>query len=217
MCDNGGPAMEASHDDPGPYPQHRGTGRARANGAVAHAVRGPGQARAAGAAGRARAQGGGDRGEPAPACQDGPFLAQALQRPRPRRARGERAAGPPAGLPGGPGGGGGRGGVDAAGRPRPALRLLDARSFGRLPERGQGDRHAPQPHRRGPAARGAELAAGGDLVRSAGRSGLRQKKGAIERLSTAPPAGSAVVCLDARQRRCRGARKPARATPAAGS
>jgi hypothetical protein len=30
----------------------------------------------------------------------------------------------------------------------------------------------------------------------AGRSGLRQKKGAIEQLDTAPPSGSVVVCLD---------------------
>jgi DDE superfamily endonuclease len=40
------------------------------------------------------------------------------------------------------------------------------------------------------------VAPGGDLVRPAGRSGLRQKKGAIEQLYTDPPAGSVVVCLD---------------------
>jgi hypothetical protein len=40
------------------------------------------------------------------------------------------------------------------------------------------------------------VAPGGDLVRPAGRSGLRQKKGAIEQLHTAPPAGSVVVRLD---------------------
>jgi hypothetical protein len=34
------------------------------------------------------------------------------------------------------------------------------------------------------------------LVRRAGRSGLRQKKGVIEPLDTAPPSGSIVVCLD---------------------
>ena len=40
------------------------------------------------------------------------------------------------------------------------------------------------------------MAARGDLVRRAGRSRLRAKKGAIEQLYTAPPAGSVVVCLD---------------------
>lgn len=35
-----------------------------------------------------------------------------------------------------------------------------------------------------------------DLVRRASRSRLRRKKGAIERLYTSPPPGSAVVCLD---------------------
>jgi hypothetical protein len=35
-----------------------------------------------------------------------------------------------------------------------------------------------------------------DLVWCAGRSGLRQKKGVIEQLYTAPPVGSVVVCLD---------------------
>jgi hypothetical protein len=37
----------------------------------------------------------------------------------------------------------------------------------------------------------------GNVVRRAGRSRLRRKKGAIERLYTAPPAGSVVICLDA--------------------
>jgi len=40
------------------------------------------------------------------------------------------------------------------------------------------------------------MAAGGDLVRRAGRSRLRAQKGAVEQLYTAPPAGSVVVCLD---------------------
>ena len=40
------------------------------------------------------------------------------------------------------------------------------------------------------------MATPGDLVRRAGRSRLRRKKGALERLYTAPPRGSAVVCLD---------------------
>lgn len=40
------------------------------------------------------------------------------------------------------------------------------------------------------------MAASGDLVRRAGRSRLRRKKGIIDRLYTAPPAGSVVVCLD---------------------
>src|SRR3954469_13108108 len=35
-----------------------------------------------------------------------------------------------------------------------------------------------------------------DLVRRTGRSRLRQKKGVIEQLYTAPPTGSVVVCLD---------------------
>ena len=40
------------------------------------------------------------------------------------------------------------------------------------------------------------MAAGGDLVRRAGGPRVRAKKGAIEHLYTAPPAGSVVVCLD---------------------
>ena len=40
------------------------------------------------------------------------------------------------------------------------------------------------------------MAARGDPVRRAGRPGLRAKKGAIEQLYTAAPAGSVVVCLD---------------------
>jgi transposase len=40
------------------------------------------------------------------------------------------------------------------------------------------------------------MAASGDLVRRAGRSRLRRKKGIIDRLYTAPPEGSVVVCLD---------------------
>jgi transposase len=40
------------------------------------------------------------------------------------------------------------------------------------------------------------VASSGDLVRRAGRPRLRRKKGVIERLYTAPPEGSAVVCLD---------------------
>jgi DDE superfamily endonuclease len=40
------------------------------------------------------------------------------------------------------------------------------------------------------------VAARGDLVRRAGRSGLRPEKGAIGRLYTEAPAGSVVVCLD---------------------
>src|SRR4051794_21380166 len=187
---------EAADDDQGPYAQRRGAGRADADGAVAHALRGPGQAGAAGAARGRGPRGGGDRRGVAAARQDRPVLAQALQRPRPRRSRGERAAGPPAGLLGGPGRGGDRGGADPAGRPRPAVRLVDARPPGRPPGRGERDRHAPQPRRRDPAARGAAVAPGGDLVRPAGRSGLRQKKGAIEQLYTDPPAGSVVVCLD---------------------
>ena len=55
----------------------------------------------------------------------------------------------------------------------------------------EGHRDEAQPDRRDPAARGAALAQAGDLVRRAGRSGLRRKKGAIDTLYTAPPAGSA--------------------------
>src|SRR3954468_4325186 len=40
------------------------------------------------------------------------------------------------------------------------------------------------------------LAAARDLVRRAGRPGVRGKKGRIETLYTAPPEGSGVVCLD---------------------
>jgi hypothetical protein len=40
------------------------------------------------------------------------------------------------------------------------------------------------------------VAAAGELVRRAGRSRLRRKKGAIERLYIQPPEGSVVVCLD---------------------
>jgi transposase len=40
------------------------------------------------------------------------------------------------------------------------------------------------------------MAAGGNLVWRAGRSRVCAKKGAIEQLYTAPPAGSVVVCLD---------------------
>jgi transposase len=39
------------------------------------------------------------------------------------------------------------------------------------------------------------VAPSGDLVRRAGRPRLRRKKGVIERLYTAPPPGSVVVCL----------------------
>jgi transposase len=40
------------------------------------------------------------------------------------------------------------------------------------------------------------VASPGDLVRRAGRSRVRRKKGVIETLYTTPPPGSAVVCLD---------------------
>ena len=40
------------------------------------------------------------------------------------------------------------------------------------------------------------MAASGDLVRRAGRPRVRRKKGIIAALYTAPPEGSAVVCLD---------------------
>src|SRR4051812_27624988 len=50
---------EAADDDQGPYAQRRGAGRADADGAVAHALRGPGQAGAAGAARGRGPRGGG--------------------------------------------------------------------------------------------------------------------------------------------------------------
>src|SRR4051812_22065137 len=40
------------------------------------------------------------------------------------------------------------------------------------------------------------MASSRNLVRRAGRSRLRRKKGVIERLYTQPPEGSVVVCLD---------------------
>src|SRR3712207_7053129 len=46
------------------------------------------------------------------------------------------------------------------------------------------------------ARRRFALAPAGDLVRRAGRPGVRGKKGRIETLHTAPPEGSIVVCLD---------------------
>ena len=51
----------------------------------------------------------------------------------------------------------------------PAVRLLDAGSPGRLPERA-GHRHAPQPDQRDLPPGGPQVAARGDLVRRAGRS-----------------------------------------------
>ena len=60
------------------------------------------------------------------------------------------------------------------------------------------------------------MAAPGDLVRRAGRPRLRRKKGAIERLYTAPPAGSAVVCLDEmgpQSARSHPGQRPVRAEP----
>src|ERR1041384_3310807 len=55
---------------------------------------------------------------------------------------------------------------------------------------------APQPDQRDLHPRGPALAPGRNLVRCAGRSRLREKKGAIEQLYTAPPTGSVVICLD---------------------
>src|SRR3954470_11095611 len=60
----------------------------------------------------------------------------------------------------------------------------------------EGHRHEAQPGERGTAGRGAEVAPGRDLVRGAGGPAVRAEKGAIERLYTAPPEGSVVVCLD---------------------
>jgi transposase len=60
------------------------------------------------------------------------------------------------------------------------------------------------------------VAAPGDLVRRAGRPRLRRKKGAIERLDTAPPEGSVVVCLDEmgpQSARSYPGRQPVRAEP----
>src|SRR3712207_1243106 len=73
---------------------------------------------------------------------------------------------------------------------------MDARSACRLPAGAQGHRHAAQPDRRDPAQGGPALAPARDLVRRAGRPGVRGKKGRIETLYTSPPPGSVVVCLD---------------------
>src|SRR4029079_1678895 len=125
----------------------------------------------------------------------GALLAQALQRARPAGARGGDALGASAHLFG-------RGaqrcyrcGAVAARRVGPAVRVVDPGPLGGLLGR-EGHRHEAQPGERGPAGRGAEVAPGRDLVRGAGGPGVRAQKGAIERLYTAPPAGSVVVCLD---------------------
>src|SRR5918912_2552292 len=73
---------------------------------------------------------------------------------------------------------------------------MDAGPLGGVSARAQGHRDAAQPDRRGPAQGGPALAPAGDLVRRAGRSRVRGKKGRIETLYTAPPEGSVVVCLD---------------------
>src|SRR5215203_534119 len=77
-----------------------------------------------------------------------------------------------------------------------AVCLLDARPTGGVLERAQGHRDQAQPDRRDPARRRFALAAPRDLVWRAGRPRVRGKKGRIERLSTAPPESSIVVCLD---------------------
>ncbi len=63
---------------------------------------------------------------------------------------------------------------------------LAGRGIGMRPAPDQGD---PPPAR-------PQVAARGNPVRRAGRPGVRPWKGAIERLGTAAPAGSVVVCLD---------------------
>ncbi|WZO97177.1 IS630 family transposase [Isosphaeraceae bacterium EP7] len=80
--------------------------------------------------------------------------------------------------------------------PGPALRLLDARPPGGLPQRAEGHRHQAESDRRDPRGGGPPLAQAGDVVRRAGGPRIRRKKGAIERLYREPPADSAVVCLD---------------------
>ena len=67
----------------------------------------------------------------------------------------------------------------------PAVRLLDAGPAGGVPERAQGDRDQAQPDRRDSCSEGLTLAAAGDLVRRAGRSRLRRKRGP-SRPSTRP-------------------------------
>jgi hypothetical protein len=107
-----------------------------------------------------------------PVRGDGAALAQALQRTRARRTEGRRAQRTTADLlrraeecghqrrPDPPGGSG------------PAVRLLDAGSPGRLPGRAEGHRHAPQPDGRDLHPGRPQVAAGRNLVRRAGRSGL---------------------------------------------
>src|SRR4051794_29177986 len=80
-------------------------------------------------------------------------------------------------------------------RTGPAVCVVDPGPPGFLSVRA-GHRHAPQPDQRNLHPPGAALAPGRDLVWCAGRSRLRGKKGAIEQLYTAPPAGGLVVCLD---------------------
>ncbi len=63
-------------------------------------------------------------------------------------------------------------------------------------QRGTRSSHQAQPHPRSLACRRLALARAGDLVRGAGRSRLRAKKGRIETLYTAPPAEQFVICLD---------------------
>ena len=129
-------------------------------------------------------------------CRDGAAPHPPLQRRRTCRAGGQAALGAPGDLPGRRARRRDRRRAHRSADPPAAVRLLDPGSAGGLPAGAQGHRHAPQPHRRDPAPRGPALAAPGDLVRRAGRSRLRRKKGRIETLYTAPPEGSVVVCLD---------------------
>lgn len=63
-----------------------------------------------------------------------------------------------------------------------------------LKEEGRG--HGPDQDRRSFGGRGPEVAQAGGMVRREGRSRVRRKKGAIERLYASPPSGSVVICID---------------------
>src|SRR3954463_13438080 len=105
----------------------------------------------------------------------GALLAQALQRARPFWAGGGHALGAPADLHRRGAQRGYRCGAVAARRVGAAIRVVDPGPLGGLLGR-EGHRHEAQPGERGSACRRAEVAPGGDLVRGAGRPGVRAQK-----------------------------------------
>src|SRR6266699_7110872 len=76
------------------------------------------------------------------------------------------------------------------------VQLLDVRAAGCLRARGIGLPDQENTHLRDPSRRGLTVATPGNLVWRSGRSRLRQKKGAIERLRKEPPAHSATLDID---------------------